>query len=64
MKIYQINQSKRVVRLNDLLNNALTLPRGPAGPSTTNRPNIIGRPLSFAICSKVLKALSNCPVDV
>lgn len=62
--LYHMNQRRRVVRLSDLLNNALTQPRGPAGPSTTNRPSIIGLPLSFAICSKVPNALSICPVDV
>lgn len=56
---YQINHKSMVVRRRAGLKSALTLPRGPVGPSTTNRPNSIGRPLSFAICSNVNNALSN-----
>lgn len=59
-----MNQRSRVVRLNVGLSNALTLPRGPVGPSTTKRPNSIGLPLSLAICSSVNNALSSLPLDV
>lgn len=59
-----MNQSRIVVRLNAGLSNALTLPRGPVGPSTTKRPNNIGLPLSFAICSRVRRALSSFPLAV
>lgn len=65
INFYQMNQSRMVVRRRVGLNKALTLPRGaPDGPSTTKRPNSIGRPLSFAICSKVINALSSLPLDV
>lgn len=53
-----------VVRRSVGLKRALILPRGPVGPSTTNRPSSIGRPLSFAICSKVSNALSSLPLAV
>lgn len=53
-----------VVRRSVGLNSAFTLPRGPVGPSTTNLPKSIGRPLSFAICSNVSKALSSLPLEV
>lgn len=57
-----MNQSSKVVRRSDGLKSALMLPRGPGGPSTTKRPNSIGRPLSLAICSSVISALSTWPL--
>lgn len=64
MLFYQMNHKSTVVRLSVGLKSAFTLPRGPVGPSTTNRPNNIGLPLSLAIFSNVNNALSSLPLAV
>lgn len=57
-----MNHSSSVVRRSEELSRAFILPRGPDGPSTTRRPSSIGLPLSFATFSRVVKALSTCPL--